>query len=409
MASNMVRILARVGLFPSIFGGVNQKETLNPAIVIPVYQRVQSLERLLSSIERAEFPQDVTLVFRTHKGVNPKVLELCKAYHWDYGDKQIIQNEKQLTLDDNIRACGDLTGEYGAVIILEDDLVVSPFFYEFTKGALAEYGEESSVAGIGLYSYTNNPVSGLRHFQTKYDHDAALCQKTVTWGQCFTKTQWSLFRDWCENNTVDLQLLPLYMQNYGLDNWELQHNAYLLASEKFVVHPTHALTTNSGLPGTHHQSTIDSGLFQVPLQFEAKNWMFPAFKELMKYDAYFEMKSDSFKSLLPKDHTLLGLDFDLDLAGLKPLEHLEHQMLLTSKKCKNAKWQYSADLKPKELNVIWNEAGNGLSLCQKSDVLHPELSELQKASNHFGETRDVGLRNWLVWKWLKYVDRKRNQ
>lgn len=287
--------------------------------------------------------------------------------------------------------------------------MVSPFFYEFTIKALAKYGEETDIAGIGLYSYAQNPVSGLRHYHPKPEHDAALYQKTVTWGQCFTKNQWRSFRNWRKDHSLHLNRIPLYMRQYGVDNWELQHNAYLIATEKFVVHPTHSLSTNSGLPGTHHQSTFESGLFQVPLQYEKRDWVLPKYDKVLKYDAYFEMKPDSFKSLLPKGHMLRGLNFDVDLAGLKPMEQLEREWVLTSKECKNAKQHYSSDLKPKELNIIWNETGNGLSLCQKGDVLKTELSNLQKAANHFGETRDVGLRNWLIWKWLKYVDRKKNQ
>lgn len=369
------------------------------------------MERLLASIERANVPENVTLVFRAHQGANPIVIDFIKSYDWPFGENEVIQDEKQLTLDDNIRACGDLTDKYGAVIILEDDLVVSPFFYEFTQQTIALYGDDSSVAGIGLYSYAHNPVSGLRHYRVKSDHDVALYQKTVTWGQCFTKSQWRSFRNWYDNNPLapsDPKLVPPYMRNYGIDNWELQHNAYLVANEKFVIHPSHSLSTNSGQPGTHHQSTIDSEFFQVPLQLASKQWTFPPLNELMKYDSYFEMKLASFKHLLPEGHLLLEYDFDLDLLGLKPKEHLYSDWVLTSKEC-NATEQYSSDLKPIELNVIWNEAGNGLSLCKKSDVVKPELSQLQMARNHFGETRDVGLRNWLIWKWLKYVDRKRNQ
>ena len=48
--------------------------------------------------------------------------------------------------------CGDYAEKYGSVIVLEDDLYVSPFFYVCASAALDYYEKDERIAGISLFN-----------------------------------------------------------------------------------------------------------------------------------------------------------------------------------------------------------------------------------------------------------------
>ena len=48
--------------------------------------------------------------------------------------------------------CGDISYEYGSVIVLEDDLFVSPFFYKYAVEAQEFYRDDNRIGGISLYN-----------------------------------------------------------------------------------------------------------------------------------------------------------------------------------------------------------------------------------------------------------------
>src|SRR5687767_8665947 len=120
----------------------------NPAIVVPAYNRPASLLRLLESLLGANIPPEVTLVISIDKGGPEAVVRLAENFSWPFGDKKIIVHEQHLGLKEHVLECGDLAMEYGQIIMLEDDLFVSPAFYSFAKEASLFYGNEEMLAGI---------------------------------------------------------------------------------------------------------------------------------------------------------------------------------------------------------------------------------------------------------------------
>jgi len=130
---------------------------MHPAIVILAYNRPNPLKRLLSSLTRASYPPDhpIDLVFsidRREEGIHPEVASIAEGYRWPYGKKNLVCHDKRLGLVGNFYFSGDLSVEYGSLILLEDDLLVSPMFYWFASQALQNYQDDDRIAGISLYS-----------------------------------------------------------------------------------------------------------------------------------------------------------------------------------------------------------------------------------------------------------------
>ena len=125
----------------------------NVAIVVIGYNRLDSIQRLLSSLLQADYPkQEIPLIISIDKSPSDKVSEYAQSFEWPYGTKHIVRHSQNLGLRKHVLQCGDFLKQYEAVIILEDDLLVSPRFYYFACQAVNKYSKNECIAGISLYT-----------------------------------------------------------------------------------------------------------------------------------------------------------------------------------------------------------------------------------------------------------------
>ena len=110
--------------------------------------------------------------------------------------KIIIHHTTNLGLKEHIILCGNKSKEFGAVIILEDDLVVSQGFYNYAVAAAAYYDNEPKVAGISLYSYEYEELGWYRFYPKNLGKDNFFMQWSASWGQLWTSSQWICFTEW---------------------------------------------------------------------------------------------------------------------------------------------------------------------------------------------------------------------
>ena len=120
-------------------------------LVVVGYNRADSIQRLLNSMAKAHYSySDIRLVISIDHSGNEEVNRTAAEFEWKYGEKIVLCRPERLGLRRHIISCGDLTEEYGAVMILEDDLYVSPDYYNYAMAALEKYGEHPQIAGIAL-------------------------------------------------------------------------------------------------------------------------------------------------------------------------------------------------------------------------------------------------------------------
>ena len=146
---------------------------INPAIVLIAYNRPDSLQRLLESIKRANYESDqISLVISIDRADNfSDVYDVANSFEWIYGEKIIRTFDERQGLKRHVLSCGDLTEKYGAIIALEDDLIVSEDFYRYATQALNFYNEDQKVAGIALYSHGWNGYSSVAFSPVKNQYD----------------------------------------------------------------------------------------------------------------------------------------------------------------------------------------------------------------------------------------------
>ncbi|HEY0679719.1 MAG TPA: glycosyltransferase [Chitinophagaceae bacterium] len=338
----------------------------SPAIVIAAYNRPECLRRLLRSVNAADYTsEDITLVISIDGPPDEEVTKIAESFQWPHGQLRIIKHMENLGLVNHMFSCVDLSKEYGSVILLEDDLFVSPAFYDYAVQAITSYQTNEAIAGLSLYSYQISE-NGFQPFVPVDDgSDVYFMQVPSSWGVAFSDRQWSDFRKFLQ---VELEgfsqnRLPGYVQLWPNSSWKKLFFSYLIATNKYLVYPRSSLCTNFGDTGTH---MLSDGLFQVSLREKTKKYQFAAFEDSPAlYDAWFELKPEGLNRLIPdfREYT-----YEIDLAGTKTPEQFAADYFLTAKQGENATRTYGLEMIPPIANVLHNVPGNNLRFIRKENI-----------------------------------------
>ncbi|WP_298881819.1 hypothetical protein [uncultured Polaribacter sp.] len=342
---------------------------MNPAIVIIGFNRPKSLKNVLSSISSANYLQsDIPLVISIDYQdsiEHDEVVKLAENFNWKFGNKRLIIHKKNLGLKEHVLSCGDLTNEYGSVIMLEDDLFVSPYYYTYSKKALEYYESDVNIAGVSLYNHKRNFINQLPFELISDSSDVYFLQIASSWGQAWTKNQWSNFRTWFSENKILSEFVPNYIINWPDTSWLKHFINYLVVNDKYFVYPTKSLSTNFGDSGTNN--TNKNTDYQVPV-FIGQKINFTEMNNCLNiYDSFFEISPKVLKKLNPK---LNKYDFAVDMYGLKPLNIIKTKYLLSSKVLieeKDKIFSFDLELKPMVFNIIHNEIGKVFNFSKTSN------------------------------------------
>ena len=264
------------------------------AIVAVGYNRPDTMSCLLQSLTEADYCGDsVDLIVSVDRGNNQdSVIKVAESLEWIVGEKIIRKYEERQGLRKHILACGDLTEQYDAVVVLEDDLIVSPSFYKYVKEAVLFYEKDDRIAGISLYSYAANEFCDKVFQPVNNGYDTYMMQVAQSWGQCWTKSMWNRFREWnfsdCENLPERIADMPARIYRWGRTSWKKNFMAYIVSQDKYFVYPYVSFSTNRSEAGTHRDAS--TGDYQVTIVEGAniKELNFARFEDSIKYDVYFE-------------------------------------------------------------------------------------------------------------------------
>jgi hypothetical protein len=354
----------------------------HPVIVVAAYSRSDSLKRILSSLSNAHYPDNVKLIISIdNNGSNQHVADTAKAFNWKYGEKEVIYHPERLGLRNHILKCGDLTQKYGSVIMLEDDLFVSPYFYDYTLKTLDFYGNEPKLGGISIYGLPFAEANKLPFQPFEDDSDVFFKQMASSYGQCWTADHWKGFRDWYNTNP-DLKAidgLPYRIKNWSESSWKKFYIGYLIVHDKYFVFPRHSYTTNFNDPG---ENMIMQSLYvQVPLEMFDREVRFKSFDEARNvYDAYSELLPACINQLTD---VLSGYDFDVDIYGKK--DFLSKPYVLTTRPVNKFEIGFERSMKPQEMNVLMNIQGKEIRLAKREDVdlREPNIAEFSREFAYF--------------------------
>lgn len=338
------------------------------AIVIIAYNREKSLQRLLHSLEKAEYYGDkVTLIISIDKNNNPLVEHCANTFAWKHGEKIVNVQKYKLGLKDHVLKCGNYINKYNldAAAILEDDIIVSKGFYNYMRQVILYYKDYKELAGISLYTHLWYIPCERPFTPQPSTYDTYFMKYAQSWGQIWLKDSWNEFYNWYlkQNETFDSDLkIPCNLWTWPDSSWLKYHIKYCIMENKYFVYPYISLTTNCSDIGSNYQK-IDNST-QVPILYGTdKKYIFSPFdQKAVRYDEFWERENLEEVLKIPK-----GM-LAVDLYGFRNENKSKYLLTLEHKNFKIIK-RYALRYRPHEINIIENLEGNEIFLY---DLESPE-------------------------------------
>lgn len=332
-------------------------------IVVAAFNRKQSLARCLQALSKAQYENlSPRLIISIDRGSSNKdVQELADQFHWKHGPKTVIYQEQELGLKRHILACGELTRRYGPIILLEDDIFVSPFFYSYAGQACSYYRDDPRIAGISLYSprYNETAKSAFEPLQSR--HDVFFGQFPSSWGQLWTPEQWASFAAWYgDGDNLDIRSddhhIPPNVRKWSR-SWKKYFYKYMIEQNKYFVFPYVSHSTNFADPGIHVKKPTQR--YQVTLSYcgERTYALCPLGDSGVVYDAFYE-----FTGLGKQFKEPVRTNLSVDLWGTKSKDAYSRFVLTTRRLNCKVLATFGSSMIPLEDNVLQNMTGDGIYL-----------------------------------------------
>ena len=256
-------------------------KTTNAPIALFVYNRPwhtrQTLEALVANAEANRTDLYVFSDAPRTSADTQAVAEVRSYLRTISGFQSITMVEREINLglaksivDGVTRVCD----AHGRVIVLEDDLVTSPYFLDFVNKALDFYERDDRVVSIAGYSF---PLSCQLASSTYF------LKGTNSWGWATWKRGWDQFEADARRLLDQLHQARLSrefdiggaypytnmlnLQVAGkIDSWAIRWHASAFLRDRLTLYPSRSLVRNIGLDGSGvHCSRLDFNPFEVEL------------------------------------------------------------------------------------------------------------------------------------------------
>ncbi len=231
-------------------------------IVLFVFKRPEHARRTLESLAKNPEFEESQLYIYCDGARNPsesdQVEETRKIVHnWLHPNKSIIERECNWGLANSVIDGVTLQCKtHGKVVVVEDDMVVSPYFLRYMNEALIKFQDDDRVISIHGYSF---PVGNLP--------EAFFIKGASCWGWATWERGWALFEPDGVKLFKQLQnkklmyrfdVLGSYPYKRMLmdqiksinDSWAIRWYASALVKDKLSLHPGRSLVYNIGLDGS---------------------------------------------------------------------------------------------------------------------------------------------------------------
>lgn len=233
-------------------------------IVLFVYNRPWHTQQTIEALQKNELADQSELVIYSDAPKNDTVVNQVREVR-DYlktisGFKsiKIIEKEENWGLAKSIiSGVTEIVNSYGKVIVLEDDMVTSPYFLNYMNDALDRYENCERVFGITGFAY---PID------TDNVPDAYFMKDEGCWGWATWKRSWQFFekdtdrliktftpsmiKEFNFDNTTDFWTQVVMNQQGKINTWAIYWYATVFLNNGLFLHPKETFIANIGLDGS---------------------------------------------------------------------------------------------------------------------------------------------------------------
>eukprot|EP00908_Phaeocystis_cordata_P021950 Transcript_4359.p1 GENE.Transcript_4359~~Transcript_4359.p1 ORF type:complete len:474 (-),score=163.87 Transcript_4359:38-1438(-) len=179
--------------------------SLNATVVVFAWRRLESLRRLMRSLEHAEYcGAEVPLLVIADAGASDSVLEFVRGAKWSHGERRVEAHQGPSLGIRGMWIHMFRHAEGRNLLPFEDDIEVSPLYYWWLHRVAAQYGpldtpaqiREKRLAGIALYTPRLNEIQypQVKWVASKHTRvPAFLLQVPCSWGALFFNTYFEEF------------------------------------------------------------------------------------------------------------------------------------------------------------------------------------------------------------------------
>ena len=300
---------------------LRKKEPLHLLIRVLTQHRVKHLSNLLQSLRDAKYDGDkvdLHISIDYANGQEKEVVELSTVMQWEHGHKRITQHKTVLGVAGNWLQDYDHPTDGHLMLVVEDDVILSPEFYRYIKMAYNIYISSpdplaTSIYGIALQRQhavlqeskkrrygSFDPYSRIPH-----GHDVFFYQLFSTWGTAFTPDHWSNFLNWVKTKNLDDKsfCIPAFVTNKwmqrGNRTWSHTFVKYAFENGLFALYYNfnrfdskkvkYALSVNMKATGNNFNST-NAGIVDFrlkPANVDISSIRLPSIREVPVYDFSF--------------------------------------------------------------------------------------------------------------------------
>lgn len=261
-------------------------------IILFIYNRPWHTQQTVEALQKNELAKESELFIYSDAPKNEQAIEnVAEVREYiktidGFKKVRVIERDKNWGLADSIiDGVTKIVNEYGRVIVLEDDLVTSPYFLRFMNDGLEFYQDKPEIMSISGYTL---PPTCMR-FPKNFTDDIFLNYRNSSWGWATWADRWNLV-DWEVKDFYQLRSDPeqqklfnrggddltdmLKSQMEGkINSWAIRFSYAHFKQGMYSVCPHYSYVNNIGHDGTGTHCG-ETNIFENDLSKAIKNCNF---------------------------------------------------------------------------------------------------------------------------------------
>jgi hypothetical protein len=257
-------------------------------LIIFVYNRPEHITKTIEALKSNAFAAESSLFIfsdgnkdeRDKKNVDKVRNYISKIS--GFKEIKITLRVKNLGLADSvISGVTEVIEKYGKAIVLEDDIVTSPYFLKFMNEALEFYKDDKRIFSISGYNF---PIK----IPESYKHQVYISPRPSSWGWATWKDRWDN-AVWKPENVLNIKdkkavrnlmdkagkdLAPMLLKSIEgkISSWAVKWAFTHLVNESYCLYPTNSLVRNNGADASGTNFNRVTSRYEVELDESVKDY-----------------------------------------------------------------------------------------------------------------------------------------
>ncbi len=227
-------------------------------ILLFAHSRPIHTQKVLEALEKNELAEKSILYIFLDKSENNQDIKQIIFQNWRFKEVIIIEREKNMGLAQNIIVgVTEIIKRHKKAIMVEDDLITSPYFLTYMNNALDFYADNSKIMHISGYNFP---------FKINIKNDTFFYNVPSSWGWATWERAWNYFeydleKRWnnlskkqkfhfdIEGSNVYASQIEMNLNNQR-ETWAVRWYLSIFLVDGFVLYPKISLVQNIGFDNT---------------------------------------------------------------------------------------------------------------------------------------------------------------